>query len=297
VAEDIRALSAQLARDPASLAYAELAEALRRRGQREEAERVAMNGLSRHPKHADGYDCLARVYADRGELGKARLAWERALEIEPEHVGALKGIGFLFYRQGDVKRARDALEHALAANPADDSVRRALASMSGTAAMPAPAAAAVTPPAGPPVAEPLLQAPPVAAVPSAGAEGDPAVAARPPVFAGLEGATADILLLDSRGLVLAGGLRAADGRDASELAAAALAGVSGEASRTAGYLDLGGWTTIVAEAETAHMVLAPVGDGALLMVRRDRSVPVGLALRFAERARGAAHAWLEGQGA
>ena len=73
--------------------------------------------------------------------------------------------------------------------------------------------------------------------------------------------------------------------------------VSGEAARTAGYLALGAWGTIVAEAETANVVLAPMGEGALLMVRRDRSIPVGLALRFAERARGAAHQWLERQGA
>ena len=83
----------------------------------------------------------------------------------------------------------------------------------------------------------------------------------------------------------------------SELAAAALAGVSGEAARTTGYLGLGAWGTIVAEADSATIVLAEVTDGALLLVRRDRSIPVGLALRFAERARGAAAAWLAGQGA
>lgn len=288
MADDIRTLSAMLARDPGSLSYAELAEALRRRGQREEAERVAMNGLSRHPNHADGFDCLARVYADRGELGKARLAWERVLEIMPEHVGALKGVAFVYYRLGDSKRAAQALEHALAVNPGDESLRRGLETVSPVA----------SPATAPPPAAPMEGAPSFTrAAQETSPSPDPAVDGRPEVFAGLEGATADILLLDSRGLVVAGGIKARDGRDASEIAAAALAGVSGEAGRTTGYLDLGGWTTIVAEAESAHLVLAPVGDGALLMVRRDRSVPVGLALRFAERARGTAHRWLEGQGA
>ena len=117
---------------------------------------------------------------------------------------------------------------------------------------------------------------------------------RPPVFDGLEGANADILLLDARGLVMAGGLRNDQGVDVSELAAAALAGVSGEASRTTGYLSLGDWSVIVAEAENANVVLSPVGEGALLMARRDRSTPVGLAIRIAERARGAAARWLAG---
>ena len=83
----------------------------------------------------------------------------------------------------------------------------------------------------------------------------------------------------------------------SEVAAAGLAGVSGEATRTSQHLALGAWRTIVAEAESANLVVAPVGPGALLLVRRDRSMPVGLALRFAERALGTASAWLEGQGA
>ncbi len=284
MADDIRALSATLARDPSSLVYLELAEALRRRGQREEALRVAEFGVGRHPQHADGHDCLARVCADLGDLERARVAWERALEIAPEHSGALKGIGFLYYRQGETKRAAAALEHALAVNPLDEAARRALESIRAGARV-TPAAAAVP------------EAPPAAPRPDEGGEREPMVPERPPVFGGLEGATADILLLDARGLVLAGGLKDEHGADVSELAAAALAGVSGEASRTVGYLALGAWGTIVAEAETANVVLAPMGQGALLMVRRDRSVPVGLALRFAERARGAAHRWLEGQGA
>jgi predicted regulator of Ras-like GTPase activity (Roadblock/LC7/MglB family) len=103
-------------------------------------------------------------------------------------------------------------------------------------------------------------------------------------------------MLDERGLVVAGGLVASNGADVAEVAAAGLAGVSGEATRTGEYLSLGAWRTIVAEAETANLVVAPVGEGALLLVRRDRSMPVGLALRFAERARGTASAWLQGQG-
>jgi len=335
VADDIRALSAELARDPSSLRYVELAEALRRKGHAQEALQVAIHGLGRHPDHADGYDALARIHTDRGELDQARGAWERALAIAPEHAGALKGIGFLFYRQGEVRKAREALEHALAADPSDDQARRALAMVKGEppppplpiterstlelarpttgrlrpedvpqlratagnipalrpsaagAARPAEPAPAPAPRASTPTAAPVV-APPVPA-PGGAAE-------RPPVFAGLEGATADILLLQQNGLVLAGGLRAPDGVDVSELAAAALAGVSGEAERTAGYLKLGAWTTIVAEADTANVVLAPVAGGAMLMVRRERSTPVGLAIRIAERAKETARRWLEGQG-
>jgi tetratricopeptide (TPR) repeat protein len=285
VADDIRTLSEQLARDPASLVYAELAEALRRRGQLNEALRVALQGLSRHPQHVDGHDVAARVYADQGELARAREQWELVLEVAPEHVGALKGIGYVLYRQGDARGAASALEHALAVDPDDLGARRALDTVMGAVPRVAASAAAAATADGTPAQVDPAPAPAVAAP------------ARPPVFGGLEGANADILLLDERGLVVAGGLRGLDGSDASELAAAALAGVSGEARRTAEYLALSMWETIVAETESSNLVLSPVGEGALLMVRRDRSVPIGLALRFAERARTAAARWLEGQGA
>ena len=348
MADDIRALSAALARDPSSLQYVELAEALRKKGKLAESVQVAMHGLGRHPEHADGYDCLARIHTDRGELAEARAAWERVLAIVPEHPGALKGIGFLFFRQGDTRKAVDTLEHALAVNPGDESTRRALTVLRGDTDLQKDDHAGSPPAAEPQDADgrdtrgrqsareadtveievakrpsevPQLRATAASmkapgtgdrgpgtgqAAPQGAAgpgsrltearlptpEPDPA-ARRPPVFAGLEGATADMLLLDAHGLVMAGGIKAASGHDASELAAAALAGVSGEASRTAGYLTLGQWTSIVAEAQDANVVLAPVGDGALLMLRRDKSTPVGLALRIAERARRAAATWLE----
>lgn len=301
MADDIRMLSAALARDPSSLVYVELAEALRHAGRRDEALRVLMHGLGRHPQHADGYDCLGRLQADLGQAPQARWAWEKALQISPEHGGALRGIAFLHYRDGDARRAAEALEHALAVDPSDEAARKALATVLGAAAR-GPGTgvlghgsgrADAEPPPGP--RQPAVTAPTAESLPPGPGFRTPA--SRAPVFDGLDGATADILLLDSRGLVLAGGLVGPDGHDVSELAAAALAGVSGEAARATGYLGIGVWGTIVAEADTATIVLAEVTEGALLLVRRDRSIPVGLALRFAERARGAAAAWLAGQGA
>ena len=316
MADDIRSLSAALARDPASLLYVDLAEALRRRGKLDEALQVATHGLGRHPEHADGYDALARVHSDRGDLLEARMAWERTLAIEPEHGGALKGIAFLFYRQGDLKRATDALEHALAANPNDEGAQKALEMVRGgssDAPRPTPhAPSAEEPKRKTPAEVPQLRAtaaalraaqiaaaamepanPEAATPPPASSPPSSPVTRLPPVFEGMDGATADILLLDSHGLVMAGGVKSVNGEDVSELAAAALAGVSGEASRTATYLNLGTWSTIVAEAEQANVVLTPVGEGALLMLRRGKDTPVGLAVRIAERAKAAAARWLE----
>ena len=291
--EDIRALSALLAADPASLVYVDLAEALRRRGDFEQALRVVNGGLTRHPEHPDGLDCLGRIHASRDDLPRARDAWGRALAAAPDHLGALKGMGFASFREGDAHGALAVLERALEVGPADDGARRALDTVRRALGM--EGAAPALAPARPQPAVVPATAPRAPSVGAVGAAVD-AAAELPPVFRGLEGATADILLFDDRGLVVAGGLNGADGADVSALAAAGLAGVSSEAGRTAQYLALGAWTTIVAEADHANLVLAPVGPGALLLVRRERGIPVGLALRVAERAQAAASAWLASQG-
>src|SRR5439155_27360731 len=95
------------------------------------------------------------------------------------------------------------------------------------------------------------------------------------VFAGLEGAQEGRLLLDPSGRVLGGGLKDPQGRDVTDAVAAYLAGVSQEAARTAKLLDFGTWTGLAAEGTIGHVHLTPPTGNALLLVVRDRSVPMG----------------------
>jgi predicted regulator of Ras-like GTPase activity (Roadblock/LC7/MglB family) len=113
------------------------------------------------------------------------------------------------------------------------------------------------------------------------------------VFAGLEGATDGLLLIDRNGLRLGGGLRSPDGTDVGDAVAAHLAGVTREAARAARLLDLGAFDSVAAESPDGNLyLLAPTPDTALLTVR-DRSVPVGRLSLMAERAARAARTWLE----
>ena len=64
MSDEIRALTARLADEPTSLAFLELGEALRRRGQYDAAAKVARGGLSRYPGLADAHDLLARILSD-----------------------------------------------------------------------------------------------------------------------------------------------------------------------------------------------------------------------------------------
>ncbi len=82
-ADDIRRWSNELATDPQSLAFADLAEALRQQGDLETAERLAIRGLERHPTHGPALNVLARIAEARGDLNAAAAYWERSRQHNP----------------------------------------------------------------------------------------------------------------------------------------------------------------------------------------------------------------------
>jgi len=285
MAEALRRLQAELAQDPASLAFLPLAEGLRLRGDLDAAARVVLSGLEHHPNLADAHDMFARILADAGDFERAADEWSMALAVDPRHGGAHKGLGFLGYRRGDLDGALDHLELALAADPADRSVVQALQVVRSAAQ-----AAAQQPPVDVGSGSPPAPGGAPAVAPAESPDRSPAA-----VFAGLEGGDRGMLLLDPRGRTLAGGLRGGGGRDVADEVAAYLAGVSQEAERTARLLELGPWRWIAAEAEGGTLHLSRPVDDALLLLVRDRSVPAGRMGILAARAAEVARRWLEAQ--
>ncbi len=278
MADDIRALSAQLAQDPQSLVFLRLGEALRRKGQLDAALRVARNGLDRHPHLADAHDLYARILTDKRDYERAFDEWDMAVRIAPHHTGALKGLAFLYFKVGDLAQAEAHLEAARKVEPDDPSIDQAIAMMHKGAAPPAP--------------EPSAAPSPPSAAPSPPAA--PALdEAR--VFAGLEGANEGLLLIDGAGRVLGGALRDKTGSDVTDSVAAYLAGVSQEAARTAKLLGLGAWNGLSAEGLHGNVHLAHPTPEALLLVVRDRGMPLGRLSILAQRATAMARRWLEKQ--
>ena len=283
MADDVKGLTAELARDPQSLVFLRLGELLRRKNQFDAAQRVALLGLQRHPHLADAHDLYARILADRHDYERAFDEWDMTLRIAPTHIGALKGLAFLYFKVGDLAQAEAHLQTAKEAAPDDPTVDQALALVRGreaemTEAAPAP---------------PKLVPPPPLAPPPAPAE--PAVApmdeAR--VFAGLEGAQEGLLLLDAAGRVLGGALSDPQGNNVTDVVAAYLAGVSQEAARTTKLLGLGAWTGLSAEGRLGHVHLTAPAADVLLLVVRDRAVPMGRLAILAQRAAQSARRWLE----
>lgn len=270
MADDIRALSAQLAQDPQSLVFLRLGEALRRKGQLDQALRVAVNGLERHPHLADAHDLYARVLTDKHDYERAFDEWDMAVRIAPNHTGALKGLAFLYFKVGDLAQAESHLEAARKVEPDDPSIDQAFEMMRGGDRRPAAPVAASAP------------------QPAATTSLDEAR-----VFAGLEGANEGLLLIDGAGRVLGGALRDRAGGDVTDTVAAYLAGVSQEAARTAKLLGLGAWHGLSAEGQHGNVHLGHPTPEALLLVVRERGIPLGRLAILAQRATAMARRWLE----
>jgi predicted regulator of Ras-like GTPase activity (Roadblock/LC7/MglB family) len=306
MADEVRRLSDELARDPASMAFLPLAEALRRRGQTDLALKVAVRGLERHPHNADAHDLLARIAVDQGDLQRAFDEWDMVLRFAPSHVGARKGMGFVCFQQGRAADAERYLSDAAAADPDDQTIAAALANIRA-GAIGAPAATSrasgASNHAAPRVAPPPVVAPPPATPPvTAPAAAATAMSAPVPpmprpsprtLFADLIGdAEQTVLLLDKDGFVLAGLYVDADGADVAEEIGAQLSGVSEEARRAMRHLGLGEWHSITFETEAATIAMAPAPRDALLLVAAARERPLGLVARLRESALRRASEWM-----
>jgi len=279
MADEIRRLSDDLARDPSSLVFVPLADALRRAGQLDVALRVALRGLDRHPYVADAHDVLARIHADRGDLERAADEWEMALRLDPTHAPSSLGLGFVDFRRGNLESAERRLSSA---SESDHGVASALAHVRSALASRVPVHVAVEEPAR------LTPTPaPVAEFPA------PDLSRARELFRPvLEGVDQTALLVDADGLVLAGSYVDANGEDVAEIVAAELGGVSGEAERAMRHLGLGAWTSLLVEADNAVLAMTPAPLGSLLVVAASRQTPVGLVRLLLDRALTRARDWL-----
>jgi tetratricopeptide (TPR) repeat protein len=277
VTDDIRRLTAQVAEEPTSLAFLELGEALRRRGQLDAAYKVARGGLARYPALADAHDLIARILGDQGDLAGAFDAWVEALRFDPMRVGALKGIAFLYFRAGDVPAALEHLQRAAEVDPDDQSIIQGIARIRQASRPDALAA----------VAAPVNGYAPGSAV-LAGSE--PGREASP---AGSNIGDHGSMLVDGNGLRLAGAILGPGNEDVGDRVAAELAGVAKEAARTSRLLGLGTWQAIAVEAPGSNLFLvAPTSDTLLLTVR-ESSLPMARLALVADRAARDARVWLE----
>jgi tetratricopeptide repeat protein len=132
----IEELRRRVQADPASIAFAALAEEFRRVGRYEEAIEACRTGLQRHPAYLSARVTLGRALIEMGDFEGAREELLTVLRTAPENLAAIRGLAQIHERLG----------HSQEMDP----------DLAALHAEPIPVAAApIAPPVPPPVPEPV----------------------------------------------------------------------------------------------------------------------------------------------
>jgi predicted Zn-dependent protease len=95
----IEALRRRVHQDPASIAFAQLGEELRRAGHFAEAVRVCQTGLAFYPEYLSARVTLGRSLLELGRIDEAERELETVLVTSPEHVAATRALADLRHRR------------------------------------------------------------------------------------------------------------------------------------------------------------------------------------------------------
>jgi Flp pilus assembly protein TadD len=88
----IEELRRRVQMDPASIAFAALAEEYRRSGRFQEAIATCTAGLHRHPAYISAHVTLGRALLALGRSGEAKAQFEHVLMLAPENLAAIRGL-------------------------------------------------------------------------------------------------------------------------------------------------------------------------------------------------------------
>jgi tetratricopeptide (TPR) repeat protein len=100
--------------DPASIAFAQLAEEYRRAGHYEEAVKYCRTGLARHPGYLSARVTLGRALIEVGGLDEAAGEFELVLASAPDNLAAIRGMAEIEQRRGNLTGALQFYQRALA---------------------------------------------------------------------------------------------------------------------------------------------------------------------------------------
>jgi len=115
----IRRQEERLARDPASLAFAQLADLYRKAGRTRDAVALCRNGLTRYPHYTTARLILAKALVADGQLAPAQVELEAILEASPKDVQCHRLAAEIQRRMGHIDEAVRHLEAAIALDSSD----------------------------------------------------------------------------------------------------------------------------------------------------------------------------------
>jgi len=128
----IRRQEERLARDPASLAFAQLADLYRKAGRTRDAVALCRNGLTRYPHYTTARLILAKALVADGQLAPAQVELEAILEVNPKDVQSHRLVAEVQRRLGHIDEAVRHLEAAIALDPSDRESQGLLALLRGS---------------------------------------------------------------------------------------------------------------------------------------------------------------------
>jgi len=138
--------------DPASIAFAALAEEYRRAGRFEEAIVTCQAGLQRHPAYLSAHVTLGRALLETGRFDEARQELEHVLRAAPENLAAIRGLAEIHHRRGELPEALEGYRSALHVAKHDTELEQTVDQIARQVE-PAAAASAPEPPGDAPPAE------------------------------------------------------------------------------------------------------------------------------------------------
>jgi tetratricopeptide (TPR) repeat protein len=113
----IEALRRRIEKDPASIAFAQLAEEYRRGGNYQHAITICREGLTRHPGYLSAQVTLGRALIELLQFDEARKELEAVLSVAPDNLAAIRALADIHQRVGDGDAAGEAAVPAFEADP------------------------------------------------------------------------------------------------------------------------------------------------------------------------------------
>jgi tetratricopeptide (TPR) repeat protein len=129
----MRRYEERLAKDPASLAFAPLAELYRKAGRTRDAVALCREGLTRFPDYTTARLILAKSLLDDGDADGALAEARAILAASPADAAAHRLAGELLRRAGRLEEALVHVRQAVALDPADRESRALLDVLAGGA--------------------------------------------------------------------------------------------------------------------------------------------------------------------
>ncbi|OGK99709.1 MAG: hypothetical protein A3E31_14575 [Candidatus Rokubacteria bacterium RIFCSPHIGHO2_12_FULL_73_22] len=126
LAQAIRRQEERLARDPGSLAFAQLADLYRKAGRTREAAALCRDGLTRYPHYTTARLILAKTLVADGDLDGALAELARILEVSPKDVQCHRLAAEIHRRRGRIDAAVAHLETAVRLDAGDRESRALL---------------------------------------------------------------------------------------------------------------------------------------------------------------------------